>query len=90
MFGCEAVGISHFLFLHGAHESGTRFLRRTTLNCPSGDWTLLLDAVADGGVGVMFSSILQPNRIRYASPPAEKTSRGNQLRGNLVESGVLS
>lgn len=47
--------MSYFLFLQGAHESGTRFLLRTTLYCPSGDWTPLLDVVADGGVGVIVA-----------------------------------
>ena len=38
----------HFLFLQGAHESGTLFRFRTTRYCPSGE---LLVVVAEGGVG---------------------------------------
>ena len=45
---CEA----HFLVLHGAHDSGTRFLLLTTLKSPFGDKPWL--EVAEGGVGVIM------------------------------------
>ena len=44
---------THFLFLHGAHDKGTRFLFLTTLYCPSGEYCPELEAVAEGGVGVI-------------------------------------
>lgn len=44
---------THFLFLQGAHDNGTRFLFLTTLYCPSGECGPELDAVAEGGVGVI-------------------------------------
>ncbi len=48
--------VPYFRFLQGAHESGTRFLLRTTRYGPSGDCMPLLDVVvADGGVGVMLA-----------------------------------
>jgi hypothetical protein len=46
--------------LHGAHDRGIRFLFRTTLKWPSGEWGLLPDVV-EGGVGVIVES------RRYAS-----------------------
>ena len=49
------TGKPHFLFRHGAHDSGTLFLFLTTRYCPSGENCPLL--VADGGVGVILGLI---------------------------------
>lgn len=43
-----------FLFLHGVHDNGIRFLLRTTRYGLSGERTPLLDGVVDGGVGDML------------------------------------
>jgi hypothetical protein len=47
---------TYFLCLHGAHESGIRFLLRTTLNWPSGECPVL-EGVVEGGVGVIVAPI---------------------------------
>jgi len=48
---CDSIAFTYFLVRQGAHDRGTRFLRRTTLNCPfSGDCPLE-EVVVDGGVG---------------------------------------
>lgn len=45
---------SHFRCLHGKHDKGTLFLFRTTRNdCVSGEWPAL-EALEDGGVGVIL------------------------------------
>lgn len=43
---------THFLWRQGAHDSGTLFLFRTTLN--SGDCAPALEDVVEGGVGVIL------------------------------------
>lgn len=45
---------AYFRFLHGAHETGTRFRFLTTRYCPSGECAPMLDEVVDGGVGDIF------------------------------------
>ena len=47
----------HFLFLQGAHDKGTLFLFLTTRYEPSVENCPLLEAVADGGVGVIFGRV---------------------------------
>ena len=51
--------MTYFLFLQGAHDNGTLFLFLTTRYCASGEYCPpALEAVADGGVGVMMTIAL--------------------------------
>lgn len=49
------VAATYFLLRHGAHERGTLFLLRMTLN--SGEWPATLEEV-EGGVGVILQGWL--------------------------------
>lgn len=54
----RVISRTHFLFLQGAHDSGTLFLFLTILYCPSGDCGRPTDVEADGGVGDIWALAL--------------------------------